>query len=26
LWRAIEKSVGVINGASERAAMHRFAA
>lgn len=26
LWKAIEKSVAVINGASEKAAMHRFAA
>jgi len=26
LWQAIEKSVAVINGARERAAMHRLAA
>lgn len=26
LWKAIEKSVAVINGVSEKAAMHRFAA
>ena len=26
LWSAIEKSVAVINGASDKAAMHRFAA